>query len=177
MAIHQLIKRESILEHDLEALVPRLDGIAELISQNPFSERIKLLLANPGWATKPVKNMMGELSAPNCLGTAFFIAGVGKFNYPYHAYDNELDEHMKQPGPKRWDDIFLPHYERRIPGAFVFSCDFNADWHAGIYLGTIEDEHILFAQHGHGREFGPETLRNYSNPSYYIPRTLRTDQQ
>lgn len=165
----------AILSQDVGMPRGMLDEIASMIDQNPFFERIRFLLANQDLAKKPVKNVAGEFSPPNCIGTAFFIAGVGPFDYPYHAYGNELSEHMEQqPGSGRWDDAFSGHPERKIPGAFIFSYSVESDdWHAGIYLGTVGDEHILFAQHGHGESFGPELeSRNYCSPSYYIPKTL-----
>ena len=149
------------------------DELKGLIAQNPFCERILFLLANPQLATTPVLNTKGRLSPPNCIGTAFFVAGVSSLPYPYHGYGFELYPHMRQPDQK-WDDFFFPHPERRIPGAFVFSyCIEIEDWHAGIYLGETRQGHILFAQRGHAEEFALETLSgNYSNPDYYIPTTL-----
>ena len=163
----------AVLRDDEKVLRPILEGVALMIDQNPFSGRIWSLLTNARLATKPVLNTKGEIIPPNCLGTVFFVAGVGSFDYPYHAYDDELNQHLKQPGPKDWSDSFRIHLDRRIPGAFCFSCDgVNADWHAGIYLGLVGDEHVFFAQHGSGGIFCLELMRYYPNSDYYIPRTL-----
>jgi len=174
MNIDVVALRKVVLSHDVEIIGAALGEIVSLIDKNPFSERIRFLLGNQNLAKKPVKNVVGEISPPNCLGTAFFIAGVSPFNYPYHGYDFELNPHMKQPGPRKWDDCFsFGHFDRRVPGAFVFSYSVENDgWHAGIYLGIVGDEHVLFAQHGHGESFGPESLINYASPDYYIPKTL-----
>lgn len=150
--------------------------IMPLINQNPFSERIRFILGDLGLATRHVLNKHNELKPPNCLGSAFWIAGVSDLNYPYHAYDYELKEHMnKNFGPKYWDSTEL-NLENAIPGAFVFSCAISldgADWHSGIYLGQIKDRSIMFEQHCAGGSFGPESLQRYIRPRFYIPKTLR----
>ena len=166
-----------ILEHDTDALAHNWANILTLIERNPFSERMKFLLEHQDLFNKPVLNLAGELEPPNCHGTAFWVAGVSKLNYPYQANEDELNEHMKpeergESDESRWR-VCNPHIERRIPGAFSFSFDYNAGWHSGIYLGKIENEHIFFAQHGTHRGFGPESLRCYTNPTYYIPRSLK----
>jgi len=162
------------LEHDVNVLAYNWVDILALIGRNPFSERIKFLLEHQELSNRPVPNLAGELGVPECKGTAFWIAGVSKLDYPYQANDDELNQHMEQSGPKRWDDFFRVHNERRIPGAFCFSYSAQVDsWHAGIYLGEIGEEHVLFAQHGTGNKFGPESLRYYSHPDYYIPRSLK----
>jgi hypothetical protein len=78
-----------------------------------------------------------------------------------------------KPGHKRPSGCIFGHSENRIPGALCFSY-YNKidDWHAGIYLGIVGKEHVLFAQHGPGGAFGPESLIYYANPDYYIPETL-----
>ncbi len=161
--------------HDREMIGDAWDDVVALVESNPFSERMQFLFSHKDLAHKPVKNKVGRLSAPNCLGTAFFVAGVDVIGYPYHAYSFELNQHMKQPGENS-DSCFLAydHVHRRVPGAFVFSpCIHGEDWHAGIYLGQVRGEHVAFAQHGHGGSFGVETLsKNYSYPDYYIPSTL-----
>lgn len=164
----------STQKRDLEIIGSNWREVLALIERNPFSERIFYLLAHQEIASVAVVNTRGISSPPNCIGTALYIAGVSTLPYPYHAYSYELNPHMEQPGEKRWDDFFWPHEERRIPGGFVFSfCAEGDGWHAGIYLGQIGDEHILFAQHDHGGNFGVETLaRNYASPDYYVPSTL-----
>jgi hypothetical protein len=168
--------KEGIQPRDMEILGGALEEILLLIDQNPFSERIKFLLLNQDIADKPVENIYGELSAPNCIGTALFIAGVGKFAYPYHAYEKELVKHRSyQPKSGDWEACFFGHIERRIAGAIAFSyCVVPRGCHAGIYLGKVRDRHVLFAQHNHKEKFGPESeSRNHQfPPSYYIPRTL-----
>ena len=134
------------------------------------------LIFNQHLGRNPVEDTMGNSVKPNCLGTAFFIAGVGKFDHPYCAYDRDLGEHIYLEGDEHNNPLlrhFRQHLHRRIPGAFVFSysCD---DWHAGIYLGQIEEEPVAFAQHGIGKGFGPEVIaNNFVSPDYYLPRTLR----
>jgi hypothetical protein len=173
MKIDEIVVREAMLFDD-EKIIGHISGdVVAMIDQNPFSERIKFLLANQDLAKKPVKNVNGELSAPNCIGTAFFIAGVGPFGYPYYAYD-EIRQYLEEPELRNY---FSEHSERRVPGAFCFSYSTEiGDWHAGIYLGMVGDEHILFAQHGYGKSFGPESLWNYCVPTYYLPRTLLKSQ-
>ena len=174
----EFVVEDTILPHDKDLIGMEAERIVWLINQNPFAERIWDLLLNPEIAKKPVVNKKDQLSAPNCIGTAFFVAGVSSLGYPYHAYSFELNPHMEQPKPEKEDDslfaLFRRHDERRIPGAFCFSyCVGNEDWHAGIYLGAIKDEQILFAQNGHGGNFCLQTLnRNYSGPDFYIPKTL-----
>ncbi len=157
---------ESLLEGSLssrETLIkPKIFGeISSLINNNPFRKRIVFLLENQQLANTPIKNLLGIESCPNCIGTALFIAGVSPFNYPHRAYENELDQHMNEKTNKH------------LPGAFVFSYSAESDdWHAGIYLGKIKEDHIAFAQHGRGDKFGPESLNcNYCAPHFYVPRT------
>lgn len=168
--------RKLILYSDLEMLGSIISDIEKLISQNPFSERITYLINHQELSQKPVRNLKGELKAPNCIGTAFWIARVSSLNYPYHAYENELDKHMRDENDKRDTLIktFYPNPNNKIPGAFIFSYGVEAeDWHAGIYLGSIGTKDISFAQHGVGGLFGPQSLAmNYANPQYYIPDTL-----
>lgn len=170
----------AILAND-ESLKCIVNEIGSLIEANPFFERIWTLLGDQSLATKPVRNKVGELSAPNCIGTAFFVAGVGAFNYPYHAYDFELAPHMKQPEEpsKSLADHFRIRRARMVPGAFCFAYHPGAEsWHAGIYLGEVREENIVFAQHGHGGNFCPELVaKHYFNPDYYIPRTLLVSSQ
>jgi hypothetical protein len=174
MAIDEKTIRESLYYRDKD-LGEIWREIAGLIDGNPFSERMRFLLENQHLATTPVKNLKDVVSPPNCIGTAFFVAGVSELDYPYHGYDFELNPHMKQEDNSEHDmfRLFNRHLERRIPGAFAFSYCVDADWHAGVYLGVVGEEHVLFAQHGHKGKFGPESLRNYDSPTYYIPRTLR----
>jgi hypothetical protein len=164
------------LEYHEKELGEFWQELSQLICQNPFSERIQYLMLNQHLATTPVHNTKQKYSPPNCLGTALYVAQVSTLPYPYHAYDFELNEHMESQ--KSSDDIFFllgSNIEHRIPGAFVFSYCLEADWHAGIYLGQIHKEHICFSQHGHKGKFGPETLRNFANPEYYLPKTLVLD--
>ena len=163
----QNVNLETLLKWSLsssETLIkPDVFGeISKLINKNPFRERIIFLLENQQLANTPIKNLLGIESCPNCIGTALFIAGVSPFNYPYHAYENELDLHMNETANK-----FLPE-------AFVFSYNvMSDDWHVGIYLGKINEDHIAFAQHGHGNKFGPESLYcNYCTPHLYVQRNL-----
>jgi hypothetical protein len=179
MKIDKAVLKASIEGNDAAVMENILEEIGLLIEQNPFCSRMSFLLANQKIAKKPVLNRQGELSAPNCIGTAFFVAGVGSLGYPYHAYEGELDTHMKTKVKVKWDDCFHDHPERRIPGSFIFSYSVENDgWHAGIYLGHVKEEHISFSQHGHGRKFGPERISgNYCSPRYYIPATLPKIQQ
>ncbi|MEI8248976.1 MAG: hypothetical protein WCG07_00560 [Candidatus Taylorbacteria bacterium] len=169
---------QTVKEHDIEIIGGAWEEAMSLIEQNPFSERIGFLLNHQEIATTPVKNMENIISIPNCIGTAFFVAGVGTLAYPYRAYDFELNPHMVQAEGSKSIDMFRQHHERRIPGAFIFSYSAGQDdWHAGIYVGKIADEHISFAQHGHGGPFCLETVaRNYCRPDYYIPSTLLKNQ-
>lgn len=169
------ILKGSIVARDFVIIGDMLKEIELLIERNPFSARMHYLLENQDLASKAVLNIRDRISPPNCIGTAFFIAGVGSLHYPYHAYSYELNLHMSSAGQTaRWDDCFRKHIERRIPGAFIFSYSLEKDdWHAGIYLGEVDGEHLSFAQHGHSGKFGPETIsRNYCNPDYYLPSTL-----
>ena len=167
--------RAGIYYEVFETLEPLLEDIGELIEQNPFSERIKYLLERPSLSRIPVLNLHDEMSPPNCLGTSFWIADVGKLDYPYHAYSYELDEHMGKTENSA-KSLFNSNLERRISGAFCFSFDTRIEgWHSGIYLGTIGKEHILFGQHGHGKDFGLETEWVFVCPEYYIPRSLKKD--
>ncbi len=164
-------------EGEPEFLEKHQSEIERLIIRNPFSERILHLLLNPQLASKPVLNRYKRESPPNCIGTAFWVAGVSKLDYPYHGYENELSPHMKlniPPEERLLEAIFgNKHPENMIPGAFNFSyCVLSDGWHAGIYLGRVEDKEVLFAQHGHGRPFGIETEKCYASPKYFIPRTL-----
>ena len=174
----EIVVEDSILAHDKEWIGTEAERIVWLINQNPFAGRIWDLLLNPAIATKPVVNKQAELSAPNCIGTALFVAGVSDLGYPYHAYSYELNPHMEQPKAAKDEDslfaLFRRHDERRIPGAFCFSyCVGSDDWHAGIYLGTVRDEQVLFAQNGRGGDFCVQTARrNYAFPDFYVPKTL-----
>ncbi|MDD5165559.1 MAG: hypothetical protein PHG25_03455 [Candidatus Pacebacteria bacterium] len=165
---------EAIHGDELEIISSGWGELLTMIESNPFSERISHLLTHQEIGQIKVRNNHGELSAPNCLGTAFFVAGVGALQYPYHAYSDELDPHLVQPEKEKLIDLFRAHYERRVPGAFIFSYSVQQDgWHAGIYIGSIGEEHVAFAQHGHGGKFCFETIaRNYVRPNYYIPSTL-----
>ncbi len=161
---------------DRHILGNSLDEIMALINNNPFAKKIIYLLCNQRVATIPVRNLLGESSKPNCLGTCFYIAGVSELLYPYHAYSRELEPHVKSGRtPEEVATMLFPDFEKMIPGAFIFSYSSEQDdWHAGIYLGKIADVDIAFSQHGHGRLFGPEVVnRNYANPNYYIPSTLK----
>jgi hypothetical protein len=164
----------SVHKHNLEIIGNAWQELLPLIGQNPFSKRMFFLLTHPEIAKVRVKNRKDEIRVPNCIGTAFFVAGVGTLKYPYHAYDFELDQHMVQPGEKKWDDVFFRHYEKRIPGAFIFSYSVQQDdWHAGIYVGKVGEEHLAFTQDGPGGNFCLQTIaRNYCSPDYYIPSTL-----
>jgi hypothetical protein len=174
----EIVVEDTILPHDRDLIGKETERIVWLINQNPFAGRIWDLLLNPEIARKPVVNKKDLISTPNCIGTAFFVAGVSSLGYPYHAYSFELDPHMDHPRPEKDPDLrsttFCQHDERRIPGAFCFSyCVRNDDWHAGIYLGRVNDEHISFAQNGHGGDFCLQNLRgNYACPNFYIPKTL-----
>jgi hypothetical protein len=175
MEILESAVEEAILPHDAEVIGKEVEAIVRLINQNPFSERIWELLLNPEVAVRKVKNKRDRLSEPNCIGTAFYVAGVSDLGYPYHAYDYELDEHMRDPGSEEEDSPLFRRFDKgRIPGAFCFSyCVSGDDWHAGIYLGALNDRHVLFAQNGRGCKFCVQTLaRNYASPNFYVPRTL-----
>jgi hypothetical protein len=158
---------EQLINSDL------FEDIENLISKNPFAERINYLLLNQNLATNPVRNLRDEISAPNCIGTTFFIAGLSVLGYPYHAYENELSPHMKEENKREIFDLFNPHLERKVPGAFAFSYSAEAEgWHTGIYLGEIKGMDLAFSQHGHGAKFGPESLRMYASPKFYLPKNL-----
>ncbi|MES2059513.1 MAG: hypothetical protein V4438_00615 [Patescibacteria group bacterium] len=183
MRLSPEIIRVGIRDHNRAALAQHLFEIIFLIECNPFAERMAYLLCNQEIGTTPILNKHGHNSAPNCIGTAFYVAGVE--NHPYHAHHNELDQHWqrreRQPGESDLDAMFRycfhSNLERNAPGAFIFSCarDSN-DYHAGIYLGLVDKQPIAFAQHGHGGKFGVEMVwRNYESPSYHLPRTLRED--
>jgi hypothetical protein len=175
MKIDTTIIKGSIDPHDLDVLEGALGEIQLLIENNPFGAKMCFLLTQQHLGQKPVSNNCGEVSAPNCIGTAFFIAGVGQKNHPFHGYSFELNPFMKREGKKRGaHDFLFTHHECRVPGAFIFSyCVRGDDWHAGIYLGEVNGEHIAFAQYGHGGMFGPQLIsKHYSRPDYYIPPTL-----
>ena len=159
----------AILDRDAEIIKPRISEIVAFIDDSPFSKRIKFLLDNQQIGEKLVKDKDGKLSPPNCLGTAFYVAGLGLFKHPYHAREDELWEHLNQP--KRMGYVW-PYRENMIPGAFIFSKGEGGGWHGGIYLGAIGKEDIFFAQHCHGGPFGSETLRCYEYPAYYLPKTI-----
>lgn len=137
-------------------------GIINLITNNPFKERIIFLLNNQNFSRTKIKSPRGIVSCPNCIGTALFTAGITSLDFPFHGYEEYLYPHMR-------DETNKP-----FSGTFIFSYWAEGDnWHAGIYLGNIGENDISFAQHGHGGRFGPESLScNYCNPSFYIPRTL-----
>ncbi len=143
------------------------EEISAMIDVNPFSERIRFLLKNERLVYLPVECKPGHLCHPNCIGTTLFIAGLGKFDYPYFGYNDELDEHLKRP---------TLDLNNLIPGVFCFSWSNDIeDWHAGIYLGTLMGEQVMFAKHGYAGSFGPEfSSLNYDNPKYYLPRNLET---
>lgn len=180
MALDEQLIIDSFSRHDMH-LAEISSGIIDLVHANPFSERLIYLLNNQDLAAGKVVNLKGIVSEPNCIGTALFIAGVSELNYPYHGYSSELNPHMKEPVIERSSmariaNMFSSHLERRIPGAFAFSYSVEIDdWHAGVYLGEVDGVPILFAQHGHKGKFGPESLRNYSCPTYYIPLTLNVE--
>lgn len=176
MEYNKDVLEQSIYVGDRGILDLMLPEAWELIATNPFAEKMFYLLAHQELGVTPVINRKNRNSAPNCIGTAFFIAGLSSLGYPYHGYSFELDLHMKINGREpSWDDIMFKHYDRRIPGAFVFSYSVTQDgWHAGIYLGEANGRHLAFAQHGHGEKFGPEIIdRNFSDPDYYYPSTLQ----
>ena len=159
MPIDKKLLIEAISYRYIEFLEPKWESVAELIKENPFSEKMIYLLNNQWLSEKKVKNRAGTFSNPNCIGTAFFIAGACK--NPYQAFENELSKHMKSG------------MEGKIPGSFVFSYCYEMDnFHAGIYLGTIKDTDIMFSQQGYGCKFGPETEGNYASPEYYLPSSL-----
>ena len=158
--------KRALLPLDAECIEDLFRHFALLIDQSPFSEKIWFLIINQHLSEKSVLNVKGETKPPNCLGTAFFVAGVSQIDYPYHAYDDELGPHMRQ----RITGAEIPE------GAFCFSPNYEpdgVDYHAGIYLGKIWGAHTLFAQHGKGCRFGVESLKaNFINPEYYLPGTL-----
>ncbi|MFA7252430.1 MAG: hypothetical protein WC027_01075 [Candidatus Paceibacterota bacterium] len=174
----KVVVEDAILPHDKDLILSVVESIVELINQNPFTSRIWFLLLNPEIAQKPVINKKSELKPPNCIGTALFVAGLDQIGYPYHAYDDELGDHTGEFDPENLQGRLFSSYrrypERMIPGAFCFSYSEDADCHAGIYLGQVKGEHILFAQHGAGGVFCVETLSgNYTSPDFYIPATLQ----
>jgi len=163
---------EKCFEGDKEFLSENIPEVERLILKNPFSGRMIHLLRHQELYDKPVLNLAGKLEPPNCMGTAFWIAGVSKLDYPYQANDCELNPHMKVE-EEDWEDHFRVHSERKIPGAFAFSYSVEIDsWHAGIYLGEIKSRDILFAQHGTHKMFGIETWGPVRF-EYYIPATLK----
>jgi hypothetical protein len=170
------ILKASIESEDIKLLGEHLEAVALLIDQNPFADKIRYLIANQEIRHKAVINKLGKLSPPNCIGTAFFIAGVSEFGCPYHAYGYELDPHFNPTGKEiTWMDYHCDSKKGKQPGAFIFSCarDTDDSWHAGIYLGQVNGDHVAFSQHGHGGKFGPELVKkNYESPYYYVPRAL-----
>ena len=167
--------KEIILPHDLALIEDAWPEIWAMVERHPFSEQIQFLLANQDLSRKKVLNIRREMSEPNCIGTALFVAGLSPLGYPYHGLSVELGQHMKEDdGLSLAQMIWHCTVERRRPGVFIFShCGESDDWHAGIYVGQIGNEHIAFAQHGRGRPFGFESIRqNYADAQYYTPSTL-----
>lgn len=157
------VMREEILCVDFSGARSNPSDIELLVSQNPFAEKIKFLINNMHLAKVPVADMFGELRPPNCIGTALFIAGVGRFEHPYHGYDTDLSETLKHP-----------RLSVAVPGSLCLFYSRKADdWHVGVYLGIYDDQHTLFAQQGPGGDFALESLLgNYASPAFYLPRTL-----
>ncbi len=157
--------------------------VIELIEYNPFVNNIHFLLNNPELARIPVLNKHGERRNPNCIGTAFFIAGISSLGYPYHAYDNELGGHRVKDDPNRsyedkLKDTLSRNIHNKIPGAFVYSL--MDSYHVSIYLGAIEDMDIFFSQFGSigsKRMFGTQTERCFGNPMFYLPTSLSRSTQ
>ncbi len=178
MKLNKEIILKAILTDELNIISRAWKELASMVENNPFRERICHLLTHQRIGQMEVKNNHNELSAPNCLGTAFYIAGVSALKYPYHAYADELDRHMAQPEERKLVNMFRTHHERRVPGAFIFSYSVQLDgWHAGIYIGSVGEERMAFAQDGHGGKFCLETIaRNYCRPNYYTPATLLATQ-
>jgi len=151
------------------------EEVRRLTINNPFGDRILYLLKNQKIAKEPVLNLHGKTSPPNCIGTALWVAGVSKLDYPYHAYEDELNEHMIDEDDNRDELIkaLRSNPKNKILGAFCFSYSVEADWHAGIYLGRIKEQDFLFSQNGHGKPFVIGTSLCFANPRYFIPRTLK----
>ncbi len=181
MKLHKTLILDSVQEHDLEVIEGAWEEVLSLIEQNPFQERVSFLLAHQEISDIEVMDKRGIMQKPNCIGTALFIAGTSPFDHPHYGYSSEMNPHMEgQPGERGLIDMFRTFTERRISGAFVFSLSHyrESSWHAGIYLGQIGSEHILFAQHGYGEKFGLETLaRNYYLPPSLFPSLSPTPHQ
>lgn len=152
---------------DTKILKNYLLEIRDLIEINPFYEKIRYLLENRGLEHKKVKNVHDEMRTPNCIGTALWIAGKTKLEYPYHGYEDCLERVFG------WDEIHNGYWrskfseEHAVPGAVVLSC-YNDDWHAGIYLGKVNENHVTFCKQGCDyASFGPASFRYYSRPKFY----------
>ena len=162
---------ETVSFDDEEFILPRIKQVVKLLKNNPFFERINFLLRNREIATRKVKNVFGEISCPNCIGTAFFVAGVGKFDYPYYAHRFEFDTGTGYNDCNEHIPIKM-NISKRVPGAFVASyCSLIDGWHIGIYIGKVNEYSVAFSQQGHGGAFGVETVvHNYKRPEYYSAR-------
>lgn len=154
-------------EGDAKILKDNLEQIGQLIIENPFFEKISFLLKNRDLAHKEVNNMHGEMRRPNCIGTALWIAGKTELDYPYHGYEDCLERVFG------WHEIHNGYWrskfseENATHGAMVLSC-YHGDWHAGIYLGKVNEDHITFCKQGHdGAPFGPASFRYYARPKFY----------
>lgn len=154
-------------EGDAEVFKDHLEEIRDLIEANPFYEKMKYLLENRKLAYEEVRNIHGEMRTPNCIGTALWINGKSKLDYPYHGYEEDLAEILG------WNELNNAYWKKEfseaqtLPGALVISC-YDEDWHAGIYLGKIANKHITFCKQGCGYSpFGPASFRYYARPVAY----------
>ncbi len=142
--------------------------IFKLVDENPFSERIKLLLGKQALSREPVMNLKGEVKPSNCLGTALWVPGLLKTKQPIHVYTPEMEDYLVNPGIDAGSFVVTYHEEGHIN-------------HAGILLGRIDPFHIMFSQRGPGKRFCLEVYFEGANwkktrllpPKYYLPTTLQ----
>jgi len=166
--------KRNIVEKDAKFLLANEGELVRLIETNPFSERIKYLIANPRLAVNPVPNVYGGVDIPNPLGTALYVAGVNGLDHPYSGLDPEIWEHLQdysngQPG----DFIISPKREREVEETRLIE---RVKRHVGIYIGDVEKRQVSFSQQGKGGMFGFElVVGTYPDPEFYRPRTINGD--
>ncbi len=142
--------------------------IFKLVDENPFSDRMRLLLRNQALSKRPILNLKGEVKPSNCLGTALWVSGLLKTEQPVHIYTPEMEEHLVNPGIEAGSFVITYHEDKHIN-------------HAGILLGRIDPFHIMFSQRGACKRFCLEVYFEGANwkkirllpPEYYLPATLQ----
>jgi len=145
------------------------DHLPELVTENPFAERIGHLIDHPNFARKKSTCPRGSFEEPNCMGTALWIARLSDRDEPCYAMTSEVKMHLNGD-------------HRKIPGSFVITWQRGKDLinHMGVYLGMLNNLPVMFAQHGPKGDFVYEVYYEGANwkksgltkPKHYVPGVL-----